>query len=69
MSIAPEVDQPGYYWYYEWVGGPPELVEVTGSQSMMMKVRFEKPRREAALQDLCGCFVGPVARTGGPHER
>ena len=63
MRIATEIDRPGYYWYYEWAGGPPELVEVTGTQYVTMRVRFRGLRKEAALHDLNGSFVGPVART------
>ena len=63
MRIATEIDRPGSYWYYEWAGGPPELVEVTGTQYVTMRVRFRGQRKESALQDLHGCFVGPVTRT------
>lgn len=67
MRIATEIHQPGYYWYYEWAGGPPKLVEVRGTQSTTMKVCFRGPRKEEALLDLNGSFVGPVARSGvGP---
>jgi len=68
MRIATELDQPGYYWYYEWAGGPPELVEVTGTQCAMMNVRFRGARKEEALQNLYGSFVGPVSRTSVSPE-
>lgn len=65
MRIATEIEEPGFYWYYEWAGGPPELVEVKGAAYLTMTVRFRPPRSDAALKSLYGSFIGPVAAGHG----
>ena len=52
----------GFYWYLDAIGSPPQVVEVVGDDVLM--VRFTGRRREHALADLAGAFVGPLRPPG-----
>jgi hypothetical protein len=55
-----DITLPGFYWYFDPIGGPAIVVEVAGERKRDLVVRFTGREDEDALSDLSGSFIGPI---------
>lgn len=61
MLTSSDITTPGFYWYFDAIGGQPYVVEVAGEKRAELVVRFTGREDEDALKDLSGDFIGPVS--------
>ncbi|RYY61564.1 MAG: hypothetical protein EOO24_58975 [Comamonadaceae bacterium] len=59
MLLAHEIAETGSYFYFEFVGGAPELVEVVVHDGAL-RATFVGERGQVELPTLSGCFEGPI---------
>jgi hypothetical protein len=57
-----DLNDAGFYWYLDAIGSAPLVVEVVGSDVLM--VRFAGRAGEDNVRDLQGSFVGPLRPPG-----
>lgn len=62
MLRSSDITLPGFYWYFDAIGGPPVVVEVgPGDASQAgFEVRFAGREEADLLRDLSGDFIGPL---------
>lgn len=60
MLTPSDITDPGFYWYFDAIGGQPCVVEVVGEARRDFAVRFTGRADEDALGDLSGSFIGPL---------
>ena len=66
MLHPKDLNDPGFYWYLDAIGSPPQVVEVVGDD--VLTVRFTGREDEDALADLAGSFVGPLRPPGAAQS-
>ncbi|MDB5751406.1 MAG: hypothetical protein JWP65_1827 [Ramlibacter sp.] len=60
MLLSAELTQQGFYWYHEWIGGVPALVEVRGG-GPPWTVHFCLGHHDERLAGMPGLFQWTVA--------
>ena len=67
MLSSQQVNQPGFYWYYDALAGEPTVVEVAPAEAPepQLEVRFIGREDWDLLVDLSGEFEGPLRPSRG----
>ena len=62
MLTSRDIKLAGFYWYYDAIGGPPVVVEVSPAEApeLDLEVRFTGRDDWEMLGDLAGTFIGPI---------
>lgn len=63
MLTPSDITLPGFYWYFDRIGGPPVVVEIgpEGAPRRDLEVRFTGRADWDMLADLSGSFIGPIS--------
>jgi hypothetical protein len=65
MLTPEDVTLPGFYWYFDAIGGAPVVVQIEGERRADMLVLFAGRDDVDALADLSGSFIGPLLPPAG----